>query len=239
MTQTSDTLLYLQDVSKRFGKKTALDHISLEIAPGRMVGLLGSNGSGKSTLIKLINGLLVPSSGQIFICGQTPGPETKAIVSYLPERTYLPDTVRVKGLLSFFRDFYTDFDAAKAEEMLQKLDIDPSSPLKTLSKRTREKVQLIMVMSRCARVYILDEPIAGVDPAARDYILKTIIQDYSEDASILLSTHLIADVEQLLDDVIFLKDGQIILSSSVEEIRDTRHQSVDSYFREVFSCSQN
>ena len=201
MTQTSDTLLRLQDVSKRFGKKTALDHISLEIAPGRMVGLLGSNGSGKSTLIKLINGLLVPSSGQIFICGQAPGPETKAIVSYLPERTYLPDTVRVKGLLSFFRDFYTDFDAAKAEEMLQKLDIDPSSPLKTLS--------------------------------------KTIIQDYSEDASILLSTHLIADVEQLLDDVIFLKDGQIILSSSVEKIRDTRHQSVDSYFREVFSCSQN
>lgn len=199
MTQTSDTLLYLQDVSKRFGKKTALDHISLEIAPGRMVGLLGSNGSGKSTLIKLINGLLVPSSGQIFICGQAPGPETKAIVSYLPERTYLPDTVRVKGLLSFFRDFYTDFDAAKAEEMLQKLDIDPSSPLKTLSKGTREKVQLIMVMSRRARVYILDEPIAGVDPAARDYILKTIIQDYSEDASILLSTHLIADVEQLLD----------------------------------------
>ena len=222
MTQTSDTLLYLQDVSKRFGKKTALDHISLEIAPGRMVGLLGSNGSGKSTLIKLINGLLVPSSGQIFICGQAPGPKTKAIVSYLPERTYLPDTVRAKGLLSFFRDFYTDFDAAKAEEMLQKLDIDPSSPLKTLSKGTREKVQLIMVMSRRARVYILDEPIAGVDPAARDYILKTIIQDYSEDASILLSTHLIADVEQLLDDVIFLKDGQIILSSSVEEIRDTR-----------------
>ena len=157
----------------------------------------------------------------------------------MPERTYLPDTVRVKGLLSFFRDFYTDFDAAKAEEMLQKLDIDPSSPLKTLSKGTREKVQLIMVMSRRARVYILDEPIVGVDPAARDYILKTIIQDYSEDASILLSTHLIADVEQLLDDVIFLKDGQIILSSSVEEIRDTRHQSVDSYFREVFSCSQN
>lgn len=233
MTQTSDTLLRLQDVSKRFGKKTALDHISLEIAPGRMVGLLGSNGSGKSTLIKLINGLLVPSSGQILICGQAPGPETKAIVSYLP------DAVRVKGLLSFFRDFYTDFDAAKAEEMLQKLDIDPSSPLKTLSKGTREKVQLIMVMSRRARVYILDEPIAGVDPAARDYILKTIIQDYSEDASILLSTHLIADVEQLLDDVIFLKDGQIILSSSVEEIRDTRHQSVDSYFREVFSCSQN
>ena len=169
MTQTSDTLLYLQDVSKRFGKKTALDHISLEIAPGRMVGLLGSNGSGKSTLIKLINGLLVPSSGQIFICGQAPGPKTKAIVSYLPERTYLPDTVRVKGLLSFFRDFYTDFDAAKAEEMLQKLDTDPSSPLKTLSKGTREKVQLIMVMSRRARVYILDEPIAGVDPAARLY----------------------------------------------------------------------
>ena len=201
MTQTSDTLLYLQDVSKRFGKKHALDHISLEIAPGRMVGLLGSNGSGKSTLIKLINGLLVPSSGQIFICGQAPGPKTKAIVSYLPERTYLPDTVRVKGLLSFFRDFYTDFDAAKAEEMLQKLDIDPSSPLKTLSKEP-VKGAADHGHEPPRQVYILDEPIAGVDPAARDYILKTIIQDYSEDASILLSTHLIADVEQLLDDVI-------------------------------------
>ena len=233
------TVVELENVSKAYGGKVLIKDFTCFLGKNDRIGFVGPNGSGKSTLIKLINGLLVPSSGQIFICGQAPGPETKAIVSYLPERTYLPDTVRVKGLLSFFRDFYTDFDAAKAEEMLQKLDIDPSSPLKTLSKGTREKVQLIMVMSRRARVYILDEPIAGVDPAARDYILKTIIQDYSEDASILLSTHLIADVEQLLDDVIFLKDGQIILSSSVEKIRDTRHQSVDSYFREVFSCSQN
>ena len=235
----SEPVIEVRHLSKSFGTHVVLRDVDFTVNAGDVTCIIGASGSGKSTLIKLINGLLVPSSGQIFICGQAPGPETKAIVSYLPERTYLPDTVRVKGLLSFFRDFYTDFDAAKAEEMLQKLDIDPSSPLKTLSKGTREKVQLIMVMSRRARVYILDEPIAGVDPAARDYILKTIIQDYNEDASILLSTHLIADVEQLLDDVIFLKDGQIILSSSVEEIRDTRHQSVDSYFREVFSCSQN
>ena len=232
-------ILECKGLCKSYGAEPALDRVDLSVEPGHIVGLLGPNGSGKSTLIKLANGLLTPDAGEILIDGMAPSKETKKIVSYLPERTYLPDTVRVKGLLSFFRDFYTDFDAAKAEEMLQKLDIDPSSPLKTLSKGTREKVQLIMVMSRRARVYILDEPISGVDPAARDYILKTIIQDYSEDASILLSTHLIADVEQLLDDVIFLKDGQIILSSSVEEIRDTRHQSVDSYFREVFSCSQN
>ena len=232
-------ILACKGLCKSYGAEPALDRVDLSVEPGHIVGLLGPNGSGKSTLIKLANGLLTPDAGEILIDGKSPCRETKKIVSYLPERTYLPDTVRVKGLLSFFRDFYTDFDAAKAEEMLQKLDIDPSSPLKTLSKGTREKVQLIMVMSRRAKVYILDEPIAGVDPAARDYILKTIIQDYSEDASILLSTHLIADVEQLLDDVIFLKDGQIILSSSVEEIRDTRHQSVDSYFREVFSCSQN
>ena len=189
MTQTSDTLLRLQDVSKRFGKKTALDHISLEIAPGRMVGLLGSNGSGKSTLIKLINGLLVPSSGQIFICDQAPGPETKAIVSYLPERTYLPDTVRVKGLLSFFRDFYTDFDAAKAEEMLQKLDIDPSSPLKTLSKGTREKVQLIMVMSRRARVYILDEPTTGLHAADVHKLIEVLQRLVDAGNTVLVIEH--------------------------------------------------
>ena len=221
MTQTSDTLLRLQDVSKRFGKKTALDHISLEIAPGRMVGLLGSNGSGKSTLIKLINGLLVPSSGQIFICGQAPGPETKAIVSYLPERTYLPDTVRVKGLLSFFRDFYTDFDAAKAEEMLQKLDIDPSSPLKTLSKGTREKVQLIMVMSRRARVYILDEPTTGLH-FADVHKLTEILHRLTADGNTVIVIEHNLDVIKTADYIIDIgpeggdKGGTVIASGTPE-----------------------
>lgn len=232
-------ILECRELTKYFDSSLALDHVSLTVEPGRIVGLLGPNGSGKSTLIKLANGLLVPSSGVVTIDGHAPGPETKELVSYLPERTYLSGWMNVVQLLDFFCDFYPDFDRSAAEHMLTALEISPKLRIRQMSKGTREKVQLIMVMSRRARVYILDEPIAGVDPAARDYILKTIIQDYSEDASILLSTHLIADVEQLLDDVIFLKDGQIILSSSVEEIRDTRHQSVDSYFREVFSCSQN
>ena len=232
-------ILECKDLSKYYDRSLGLDHLSLQLEPGHIVGLLGPNGSGKSTLIKLANGLLTPDAGEILIDGKSPCRETKKIVSYLPERTYLSDWMTVVQLLDFFCDFYPDFDREAAEHMLTALEISPTQRIKQMSKGTREKVQLIMVMSRRARVYILDEPIAGVDPAARDYILKTIIQDYSEDASILLSTHLIADVEQLLDDVIFLKDGQIILSSSVEEIRDTRHQSVDSYFREVFSCSQN
>ena len=233
------SILECKGLSKRFGAVTALDGISFTIEPGRIVGLLGPNGSGKTTLIKLANGLLVPTAGELWINGRAPGKESHAMVSYLPERTSLPLWMTVKQLQDFYEDFYADFQRERSEEMLDRLEISAKQRMKHMSKGTREKVQLIMVMSRRARVYILDEPIAGVDPAARDYILKTIIQDYSEDASILLSTHLIADVEQLLDDVIFLKDGQIILSSSVEEIRDTRHQSVDSYFREVFSCSQN
>ena len=232
-------ILECKDLTKYYDRTLGLDHLSLQLEPGRIVGLLGPNGSGKTTLLKIANGLLTPSSGQLLIDGKAPGPDTRRLVSYLPERTYLSDWMTVVQLLDFFCDFYPDFDRDAAEHMLTALEISPTQRIKQMSKGTREKVQLIMVMSRRARVYILDEPIAGVDPAARDYILKTIIQDYSEDASILLSTHLIADVEQLLDDVIFLKDGQIILSSSVEKIRDTRHQSVDSYFREVFSCSQN
>ena len=230
------SLVSIRNLSKKYGKHTALKDVSLDIPRGRIIGLLGPNGSGKTTLIKLMNGLLTPGKGQILIDGNLPGVETKACVSYLPERTYLPPAIRVKQLLSYFTDFYTDFDRQKALSMLTSLQISPDASLKTLSKGTKEKVQLIMVMSRKAQLYILDEPIAGVDPAARDYILKTIIQDYSEEASILLSTHLISDIEPILDDVIFLKDGEITLTSSVEDIRNTYGKSVDAYFREVFSC---
>ena len=230
------SLVSIRNLSKKYGKHTALKDVSLDIPRGRIIGLLGPNGSGKTTLIKLMNGLLTPGKGQILIDGNLPGVETKACVSYLPERTYLPPAIRVKQLLSYFTDFYADFDRQKALSMLTSLQISPDASLKTLSKGTKEKVQLIMVMSRRAQLYILDEPIAGVDPAARDYILKTIIQDYSEEASILLSTHLISDIEPILDDVIFLKDGEITLTSSVEDIRNTYGKSVDAYFREVFSC---
>ena len=230
------SLVSIRNLSKKYGKHTALKDVSLDIPRGRIIGLLGPNGSGKTTLIKLMNGLLTPGKGQILIDGNLPGVGTKACVSYLPERTYLPPAIRVKQLLSYFTDFYADFDRQKALAMLSSLQISPDASLKTLSKGTKEKVQLIMVMSRKAQLYILDEPIAGVDPAARDYILKTIIQDYSEEASILLSTHLISDIEPILDDVIFLKDGEITLTSSVEDIRNTYGKSVDAYFREVFSC---
>ena len=232
----NDYLIECHGLSKSYGRKPALSGVDLAVGPGRIVGLLGPNGSGKTTLIKLMNGLLTPGKGQILIDGNLPGVGTKACVSYLPERTYLPPAIRVKQLLSYFTDFYADFDRQKALSMLSSLQISPDASLKTLSKGTKEKVQLIMVMSRKAQLYILDEPIAGVDPAARDYILKTIIQDYSEEASILLSTHLISDIEPILDDVIFLKDGEITLTSSVEDIRNTYGKSVDAYFREVFSC---
>lgn len=230
------SLVSIRNLTKKFKKTTVLDDISLDLPRGRIIGLLGPNGSGKTTLIKLMNGLLVPTRGQIVIAGNLPGIETKACVSYLPERSYLPDNIRVSQLLSYFTDFYMDFDREKAVSMLDSLQISVDSPLKSLSKGTKEKVQLIMVMSRRASLYILDEPIAGVDPAARDYILRTIIQDYNEEATILLSTHLIADIETILDDVIFIKDGRITLTSSVEDIRTNYNKSVDAYFREVFAC---
>lgn len=232
----SNALISIRNLSKKYGKHAALSDFSLEIPKGRIIGLLGPNGSGKSTLIKLICGLLVPSGGQILIDGHTPGPESKAIISYLPERSYLPASIRLNELISIFRDFYPDFEEEKARQMLSSLQIPENASLKSLSKGTKEKVELIMVMSRKASLYILDEPIAGVDPAARDYILKTIIQDYREDATILLSTHLISDIETILDDVLFIKEGKLLLSASVEEIRDQYGKSVDSYFREVFSC---
>jgi len=229
-------LVTINNLSKNYGRKTALHPFNLTIPRGRIIGLLGPNGSGKTTLIKLLNGLLVPTTGQILIGGCIPGPETKKHVSYLPERTYLTSSRKVSDLLEYFDDFYDDFDSKRALSMLETLGIDQNASMKSLSKGTKEKVQLIFVMSRNADLYILDEPIAGVDPAARDFILRTIIEEYNENATILLSTHLISDIENILDDIIFIRDGQLLLYSSVEEIRTNYGKSVDSYFREVFAC---
>ena len=229
-------ILECKDLTKRYGNKTALDQISFSLMPGKIIGLLGPNGSGKTTLIKLLNGLLVPTEGHIFIDGLTPGVETKKFVSYLPERTYLNSWMRVCDIIDYFQDFYEDFDKARAYDMLKRLNINPSDRLRTMSKGTKEKVQLILVMSRRARLYCLDEPIAGVDPAARDYILSTIIQNYDENATIIISTHLISDVENILDDVVFIQNGHIRMVDSVENIRFNQGKSVDALFREVFRC---
>ena len=229
-------LLQCTGLTKRYGGKLALDHVALQLAEGKIVGLLGPNGSGKTTLMKLANGLLQPTEGSITIAGCAPGPETKKIVSYLPDAAWLPDWMRVEELVELFRDFYTDFDPAKASEMLARLELDPKAPLKTLSKGNKEKVQLILAMSRNAKLYLLDEPIGGVDPAARDYILHTILSNYSEDATVVISTHLIEDIEPVLDEAIFLKEGRVFAHRTVDEIRETEGMSVDEYFREVFKC---
>ena len=229
-------ILECRGLAKSFGGIRALDNVELALQPGRIVGLLGPNGSGKTTLIKLANGLLTPTSGQILIDGQAPGVESKKIVSYLPERSCLGDWMKVSDLLDFFSDFYADFRRDTAQEMLSRLSIDPRQTFWHLSKGTREKVQLIMVMSRQAKLYLLDEPIGGVDPATRDYILHTIISNYNEDATVLISTHLIADVEQVLDEVIFLQNGRILLQSAVDDIRENQGKSIDALFREVFKC---
>ena len=229
-------ILECRELSKRFGAVQALDMVSLKIEPGRVVGLLGPNGSGKTTLMKLANGLLTPSGGDILIEGKAPGTETKSVVSYLPDKPYLAEWMKAKQLLDFFGDFYSDFDREKATEMLVRLNIDGNMRIKEMSKGTREKVQLILVMSRKALLYLLDEPIGGVDPATRDYILDTIIRNYNPEAAVLISTHLIADVEQVLDDVIFINQGKIVLESSVDAIREDHGMSVDQYFREVFRC---
>jgi ABC-2 type transport system ATP-binding protein len=226
----------MQRTGKRYGSQEALTAVDLKLEPGRIVGLLGPNGSGKTTLLKLANGLLTPSSGEILVDGRRPDVETRKLISYLPERSYLNNWMRVCDLLDFFSDFYADFQKAKAVDMLRRLNIEPTHRLKPLSKGTKEKVQLIMVMSREARLYLLDEPIGGVDPATRDYILNTIIGIYNENATVLISTHLISDVEQVLDDVIFLNKGQVVLTSSVDSIREERGMSVDALFREVFKC---
>lgn len=230
------SILECKDLTKKFGSKKALDNINLNVQRGRIVGLLGPNGSGKTTLIKLCNELLTPSSGEILIGGKKPGIETKKIVSYLPENTYLNDWMKVSGIINFFKDFYPDFNSEKAYDMLNRLKINPNDKLKTMSKGTKEKVQLILVMSREAQLYLLDEPIGGVDPAARDYILNTIISNYNENATVILSTHLISDIEKVLDDIIFIKEGEIVLTKTVDEIREEEGKSVDALFREVFKC---
>lgn len=221
---------------KKYDQFYALNHLNLSLERGQIVGLLGPNGSGKTTLIKLICGLLTPSSGTLTIAGLSPGVETKKIISYLPERTYLNNWMRVRDIVSYFKDFYNDFDDKKAYAMLADLKIDPSARLHTLSKGTKEKVQLILIMSRNAELYILDEPIDGVDPASRDYILHTIISNYNENATVLISTHLIADIEQILDRVVFIQNGQLLLNQTVDEIRTEHQKSVDAFFREVFRC---
>lgn len=229
-------LLESKNLTKKFSGIPALNNVDLTIERGRIIGLLGPNGSGKSTLLKIINGLLVPDNGSILINGNEPGIETKKIVSYLPERTYLADWMKISELITYFEDFYADFNKNKAYEMLDRLQLDPNKRMKTLSKGTKEKVQLILVMSRKADLYCLDEPIGGVDPAARDYILNTIINNYNENATVLISTHLIADIEKVLDEVIFIKNGNLTLHSSVDDIREKEGKSIDTLFREVFRC---
>ncbi len=229
-------VLECKGLTKRFGRATALDEVSLSIEPGRIVGLLGPNGSGKTTLIKLANGLLTPDGGYIAVCGTAPGRESHSLVSYLPERTAIPTWMTARQLLDFYGDFYQDFRREAAEEMLDHLGIQPRQAVKQMSKGTREKVQLIMVMSRAAKLYLLDEPIGGVDPATRDYILSTIIGNYNPEAAVVISTHLIADVEKVLDEVIFISQGRVALQSTVDGIREEKGMSVDALFREVFKC---
>ena len=229
-------VLECKDLCKQYGRMPALDHVSFAVEPGHIVGLLGPNGSGKTTLIKLANGLLTPTAGSIWVCGTEPGVESHAQVSYLPERTAIPTWMSTEQLLDFYQDFYQDFRRDAAEEMLHHLGIQPRQRIKQMSEGTREKVQLIMVMSRAAKLYLLDEPIGGVDPATRDYILSTIIGNYNPEGAVMISTHLISDVEKVLDEVLFLNQGQLMLQSSVDDIREEKGMSVDALFREVFKC---
>ena len=229
-------IVEFKNVYKSYGKKEVLIDLNVSIPKGKIIGLLGQNGSGKSTMIKLINGLLQPNKGEIKINGMKPSIKTKKIVSYLPERTYLNDWMKVKEMVGFFDDFYEDFDAQCAYKMFERLNININDKLKTMSKGTKEKVQLILVMSRKAQLYFLDEPIGGVDPAARDYILNTIITNYNPEASVIISTHLISDVEQILDEVVMIKNGHLVMHKTVDEIREEEGKSVDELFREVFKC---
>lgn len=232
-----NNLIEITGLTKAYtSQNIAVNNISITLPRGKIIGLLGPNGSGKTTLIKMLNGLLTPTQGTIRINGQPVGVETKAKVAYLPDRTYLAGSKKIYEILDYFCDFYVDFSRDKAMEMLHILDIAPDVRLNTLSKGTKEKVQLILVMSRNADLYILDEPIAGVDPAARDYILRTIVNNYNPGATILISTHLIGDIEQVLDEVIFMRYGYLVLYTSVNNIREQHGKSVDAYFREVFAC---
>lgn len=233
------SVLECKGLTKQYGRTLALDDVSFTLEEGRIVGLLGPNGSGKTTFIKLCNGLLTPSSGDLRICGYAPGKESKALVSYLPDRPYLPNWMDVTQALDMYEDFYADFDRKRALEMLAHLGIVEKQRIRQMSKGTKEKVQLILVMSRAAKLYLLDEPIGGVDPATRDYMLKTIITNYEPQSTVVISTHLIADVEQALDQVIFIDHGRIVLQSDTDLIRAEKGMSVDALFREVFKCSEN
>ena len=234
-----EAVLSVEELTKRYRAVTALDRLSLQLPQGKIVGLLGPNGSGKTTFLKLCAGLLTPDRGRITVCGEPVGIGSKKLVSYLPDRTYLSSGQTVKEQLDFFQDFYEDFDRQRAESMLQTLEISPAARFGTLSKGTREKVQLVLVMSRRARLYLLDEPIGGVDPAARDYILNTIINNYAPTATVVISTHLIADVEPVLDEFLFLHKGSVIRSGSVDAVREETGKSLDELFREVFACLPN
>ncbi|MBR3331413.1 MAG: ABC transporter ATP-binding protein [Mogibacterium sp.] len=226
----------ISNLTKKFGDLTALDDVTVSLEQGQIVGLLGPNGSGKTTLIKILNGLLQPESGSVTINGSAPGVETKKVVAYLPDRNALPDYMTASQLMDIYEDFFEDFDRRKAEAMVDDLGINRKQTMKKMSKGTKEKLQLCLVMARQAQVYLLDEPIGGVDPATRDYILRTIISNYNENAVVLISTHLIADVESVLDDVVFIKDGRVVLHKAADEIREEKGESVDKLFREVFKC---
>ena len=230
----SETLITCRGLTKTYGRKTALAGIDLSVGRGKIVGLLGPNGSGKTTLIKLLCGLIQPSAGELAVDGKPIGPETKAIISYLPDRMYFANWMRAVDLFDLFRDFYADFDHERAIAMCHSLGVEPKDRLKTMSKGTKEKVQLVLVMARKAQLYLLDEPIAGVDPAARDFILRTILTNYNEEGTVLISTHLISDIEKVLDEAIFLKEGKIMLHETVDNIRQTQGKSVDALFREIF-----
>ena len=226
----------INNLTKNFGDLTALDDVTVSLEQGQIVGLLGPNGSGKTTLIKILNGLLQPTSGGVTINGIAPGVETKKVVAYLPDRNALPDYMTASQLMDIYEDFFEDFDRLKAEAMVDDLGINRKQTMKKMSKGTKEKLKLCLVMARQAEVYLLDEPIGGVDPATRDYILRTIISNYNENAVVLISTHLIADVESVLDDVVFIKDGRVVLHKAADEIREEKGESVDKLFREVFKC---
>ena len=229
-------LLEVKHINKTFDNKDVLKDINFDITGGRIVGLLGKNGAGKTTLIKLINDLLTPTSGEILVKGKKVGVETKKVISYLPERTYLNKQMKVSEVIDFFKDFYEDFDAEKAKKLLIDLDLDINDKLSKMSKGMQEKVQLVLVMSRNADLYILDEPLGGVDPATRDYILDTILSNFNEKASVIISTHLISDIERILDDVIFIDKGEVVLCSDADKLRKKEKSSIDEIFRRMFKC---
>ena len=229
-------LLEIKNLSKKFDNKYVLDNINLKLSSGKIIGLLGKNGAGKSTLIKLINDLLTPTEGEILVNGNKIGVESKKVISYLPERTYLNKQMKVKDVINYFSDFYDNFDADKARRLLKDLDLDENKNLSKMSKGMQEKVQLVLVMSRNADLYILDEPLGGVDPATRDYILDTILSNFNENASVIISTHLIADIERILDEVVFIDKGKIALQSDTDELRSKENASIDEIFRRMFRC---